>query len=133
MNTTYCLANNLERAEVFVSQLSASILEIVESGEPLEKKHENLRYLFEEHANIKTISRAALGAKWRSLDKNLRLKFSEVFKTYLIIKYGKQFGDFNGAKMILERSIDAGKRGILVNTRFIMPGTLPISVVADMG
>ena len=30
--------------------------------------------------------------------------------------------------MAVERSIDAGKRGILVSTRFIMPGTSPISV-----
>ena len=30
--------------------------------------------------------------------------------------------------MTVERSIDAGKRGILVHTRLIMPATSPISV-----
>ena len=47
---------------------------------------------------------------------------------YIVKKYGKQFEEFSGAILVLERSIDAGKRGVLINTRLIMPGTSPISI-----
>ena len=122
------VANEINRAEDFVESLSISIIKIVDSNSSVEEKSENLMAVLEKNASINIISRAALGTKWRSIDKSMRLKFSEAFTVYLVRKYGKQFDDFRGARMVLERSIDVGKRGILVSTRFIMPGTSPISV-----
>ena len=75
-----------------------------------------------------TIARAALGSKWRTLSAVTRLDFANAFTDYLVKKYGKQFDEFRGASLVLERSVDAGKRGVLVNTRLIMPGTPPVSI-----
>jgi phospholipid transport system substrate-binding protein len=121
-------ANDVERAESFVQKLSNQIILIVENDLTLNKKQQKLLNIFKRNASITTISRAALGTKWRTLNDNTREEFTDVFTQYLVRKYSKQFEEFSGAKLIVERSIDAGKKGVLVYTRLIMPATSPISV-----
>ena len=121
-------ANNVELAETFVESLGLKIIKVVEGNSAILAKQKKLLKLFENNASITTISRAALGAKWRTLDPKTRLKFSNAFTNYLVRKYGKQFEEFSGATLVVERSIDAGKRGVLVNTRLIMPGSSPVSI-----
>jgi phospholipid transport system substrate-binding protein len=121
-------ANNIELAETFVENLGLKIIKVVEGKSAIHAKQKKLLELFENNASILTISRAALGTKWRKLDPKTRLKFSNAFTNYLVRKYGKQFEEFSGATLVVERSIDAGKRGVLVNTRLIMPGSSPISI-----
>ena len=121
-------ANDVEQAESFVQKLSNQIILIVENDLTINKKQQKLLSIFKRNASMTTISRAALGTKWRTLNDNTREKFTDVFTQYLVRKYSKQFEEFSGAKLIVERSIDAGKKGVLVYTRLIMPATSPISV-----
>ncbi len=121
-------ANDIKSAEIFIQNLSDKIILIVENDWTVKEKQDELHYLFEYNASVKTISRAALGSKWRVIDKNIQEKFTDSFTRYLVRKYGKQFEEFNGAKLVIEKSVDAGKKGILVYTRLIMPATSPISV-----
>lgn len=127
-NFTTVKANDVEQAETYVQNLSNKIILIIENDTAVEKKQNQLLRLFKENASILTISRAALGSKWRNLDDHDKKRFTDAFTKYLVQKYGKQFEEFNGAKLTTERSIDAGRRGILVHTRLIMPATSPISV-----
>ena len=121
-------AKNKESAENLVTLVGENIIRIVDSDSSFDQKQIDFNSLINDYADVLTISRAALGTTWRKIDINLRNKFVISFQNYLIKKYGKQFNDFKGSKMIIERSIDAGKRGILVNSRFLMPGSTPISV-----
>ena len=121
-------ANDIELAESFVENLGLKIIKLVDDESSISEKQQKLLSLFKNNASFLTISRAALGSKWRTLDAETRLEFSNAFTNYLVKKYGKQFEEFRGATLVLERSIDAGKRGVLVNTRLIMPGTSPISI-----
>ena len=128
LNFTPIKANDIKQAEAYIQNLSNQIIFIIENDLVIEKKQKQLLGLFKENASILTISRAALGSKWRTLNNSDKKRFTNAFTTYLVKKYGKQFEEFNGAKLITERSIDAGKRGVLVSTRLIMPATSPISV-----
>ena len=128
LNFTPIKANDIKQAEAYIQNLSNQIIFIIENDLVIEKKQNQLLDLFKENASILTISRAALGSKWRTLNNSEKKRFTNAFTTYLVKKYGKQFEEFNGAKLITERSIDAGKRGVLVSTRLIMPATSPISV-----
>ena len=128
LNFTPIKANDIKQAEAYIQNLSNQIIFIIENDLVIEKKQNQLLDLFKENASILTISRAALGSKWRTLNNSDKKRFTNAFTTYLVKKYGKQFEEFNGAKLITERSIDAGKRGVLVSTRLIMPATSPISV-----
>lgn len=121
-------ATNIELAEAFIGDLGSQIIKVVNNKSPIREKQEKLRELFQNNASVINISRAALGAKWRTLSAKKKLEFSNAFIDYLVHKYGKQFEEFRGATIVLERSIDAGKRGVLVNTRLIMPGTAPVSI-----
>ena len=121
-------ANDIELAESFVENLGLKIIKLVDDESSISEKQQKLLSLLKNNASFLTISRAALGSKWRTLDAETRLEFSNAFTNYLVKKYGKQFEEFRGATLVLERSIDAGKRGVLVNTRLIMPGTSPISI-----
>ena len=121
-------ASEIQEAEAFIQKLSNQIILTINSELTVNNKQQNLITIFQENASVVTISRAALGAKWRTLDNNNRTQFTKAFTNYLVKKYGKQFGEFSEAKLVLERSIDIGKRGVLVQTRLIMPATAPISV-----
>ena len=121
-------SDDLELAEAYVQNLSGQIIEIVENEDQIKEKHEQLHGLFIRYASTVTISRAALGSKWRSLDQSTRKKFTEAFTFYLVQKYGRQFKEFSGAKLAVVKSVDVGRRGVLVHSRLIMPATSPISV-----
>ena len=120
--------NNIESSESFIQTFSNQIISIVDNNSTVDEKQDQLLNLFKKNSSTLTISRAALGVKWRTLTKNNKEEFSKAFTHYLVRKYGKQFEEFSNAKLIVERSIDAGKRGVLVHTRLIMPATAPISV-----
>ena len=121
-------ANDKKLAEAFVQDLGSKIIEVVDNKSTVSEKQKKLLKLFKNNASVMTISRAALGTKWRTLNAKTRLDFANAFTDYLVKKYGKQFEEFRGATLVLERSIDAGKRGVLVNTRLLMPGTSPVSI-----
>ena len=121
-------ANEVKLAEAFVENLGSNIIQVVNEEITVREKQRKLLELFQKNANTMTIARAALGSKWRTLSAGTRLDFANAFTDYLVKKYGKQFDEFRGASLVLERSVDAGKRGVLVNTRLIMPGTSPVSI-----
>ena len=121
-------ANEVKLAEAFVENLGSNIIQVVDEEITVSEKQQKLLKLFQNNANTMTIARAALGSKWRTLSAETRLDFANAFTDYLVKKYGKQFDEFRGASLVLERSVDAGKRGVLVNTRLIMPGTSPVSI-----
>ena len=121
-------ANEVKLAEAFIEKLGSDIIQVVNEEITANEKQRKLLELFQNNANTMTIARAALGSKWRTLSAETRLDFANAFTDYLVKKYGKQFDEFRGASLVLERSVDAGKRGVLVNTRLIMPGTSPVSI-----
>ena len=121
-------ATDVKEAETFIQKLSNQIIFTINSDLTVKEKQKNLLALFQENASVLTISRAALGAKWRTLNDANRKQFTAAFTNYLVKKYGRQFEEFSEAKLVLERGIDVGKRGVLVQTRLIMPATAPVSV-----
>ena len=128
MTLTPGKANEVKLAEAFIENLGSNIIQVVDEEITVSDKQQKLLELFQNNANTMTIARAALGSKWRTLSAETRLDFANAFTDYLVKKYGKQFDEFRGASLVLERSVDAGKRGVLVNTRLIMPGTSPVSI-----
>jgi phospholipid transport system substrate-binding protein len=128
MTLTPGKANEVKLAEAFIENLGSNIIQVVDEEITVSEKQQKLLELFQNNANTMTIARAALGSKWRTLSAETRLDFANAFTDYLVKKYGKQFDEFRGASLVLERSVDAGKRGVLVNTRLIMPGTSPVSI-----
>ena len=128
MTLTPGKANEVKLAEAFIENLGSNIIQVVDEEITISEKQRKLLELFQNNANTMTIARAALGSKWRTLSAETRLDFANAFTDYLVKKYGKQFDEFRGASLVLERSVDAGKRGVLVNTRLIMPGTSPVSI-----
>lgn len=126
----YSLAHskNTDAAVNLVASIGTEIIDIVDNDSDETVKQIKLLKIFNDNADVLTISRAALGRKWRGINKETRNKFKTAFANYLIKKYGRQFEEFKGSKMIIQKSVDAGKRGVLVYSKFIMPGSTPISV-----
>ena len=114
-------AERTNEAESIVNIVGNSIIKIVDGEASISQKQDALKVLMNKYADLNTISRAALGSSWRSLDKNQRKDFVKTFSNYLIKKYGSQFSEFSGAKMIVSKSSDVGKRGVLVFSRFMLP------------
>ncbi len=121
-------AERTNEAELIVNLVGNSIIKIVDDEASIIQKQDNLKVLMTQYADLNTISRAALGSSWRGLDTSKKKAFVKAFSNYLIKKYGSQFSEFSGAKMIISKTSDVGKRGVLVFTRFMMPGSTPIAV-----
>ena len=121
-------ANKIETAENFVTNISSEILVLLDKDISTEEKRLLFSNLLNKYADRNTISRAALGRPWQILNSTQKKQFVIAFQNYISKKYSIQFEEFKGATMKIVKSTDAGKRGILVKTRFLMLGTSPISI-----
>ena len=119
----------IQNAEDFVSTIYNEISSVISKADNEPKKRKALLELFDQYADVPIIARAVLGRPWRTISANEKSRFVKAFRKYLAKKYTPQFSEFLGAKMMIEKSRDSkSKAGIMVETRFLMPGSTPIKV-----
>ena len=126
--TSKVYGSKIDNAENFVKNISSEILILLDKEITVEEKRYLFSKLLNKHADRKTLSRAALGRPWRQLTSKERDEFVNAFQNYVSKKYSLQFEGFKGATMKIDKSIDVGKSGVLVKTRFLMLGSSPISI-----
>ena len=84
--------------------------------------------LMDRYADTGAISRYALGAPWRQASVAQRDAFETAFAQYIAGKYGSQFEDYDGSEIEVLGARDLGRRGIVVETRVIVPSGPPVRV-----
>ena len=96
----------------------------------IDQQKAELQKLFQKYVDVPIIARAVLGKSWRDANSDQRERFIYAFKTYVSNKYGRQFSEFKGTRLEIEKSRDTQtKAGVLVSTEVIMPGHTPLKVV----
>lgn len=125
-----------EAAE-FVTQVVQEVEALLRSGEPAEAQAERFRVLFEKRAAVDQIARFVSGAAWRDMSESQQSAFREAFLVYVSRVYASLLSQYEEQTLTVGRSVDAGRKGIVVTSTASGPGLdKPVAVdwvVSDRG
>ena len=123
-------ADKIKNSESLVKDIYRELSVISDLNLNESEQKEKLVFLFDKYVDVKIISRAVLGGAWRKASAEEKNRFTSAFKEYVSNKYGKQFSDFRGTKLKIQKSRDTGtKAGVLVSSYLTMPGRDSIKVI----
>lgn len=96
-----------------------------------------LRSVMENRAALPRIAQFAAGLTWRSMTDAQKARYVPAFAHYVSTVYARRFEQFTGSPVIaIGRSIDAGRKGVVVETTIAQPGSEAVSVdwlISDRG
>ena len=123
-------ADKIKNSQSLVTDIYRELSIISELNLTESEQKRKLVSLFDQYVDVKIIARAVLGGAWRQASPSQKNKFIFAFKQYASNKYGKQFSEFKGTKLKIQRSKDTGtKAGVLVSSYLIVPGRDSIKVI----
>jgi phospholipid transport system substrate-binding protein len=123
-------ADKIKNSQSLVTDIYRELSIISELNLTESEQKEKLNFLFEKYVDVKIIARAVLGGAWRQASPSQKDKFISAFKEYASNKYGKQFSEFKGTKLKIQKSKDTGtKAGVLVSSYLTVPGRDSIKVI----
>ena len=96
-------------ATKLVGQLVSEINRATNSGNSQAKLIAAFERIFEQYADVKIISRSALGPTARTASAEELDAFSRVFRGYLARKYGKRFQEYIGSAIVVKSTRNRGK------------------------
>ncbi|MBP7001648.1 phospholipid-binding protein MlaC [Amaricoccus sp.] len=111
-----------DRATALVQGLSDQLIALLRSGRSEAQLYGEFEKLLARYGDIPVVAGSVLGPPWRGATPAQKQAFVAAFQTYLSRKYGKQFRDYQNASIRIVRARDAGKSGVLVETRVDRPG-----------
>jgi phospholipid transport system substrate-binding protein len=96
-----------------------------------------LRRIMETRGNLPQIARFSAGRVWREMSPEQQQRFVDAFSGYVAVTYSRRFNEYAGDPDIyIGRAIDAGQKGILVESPIRQQQGAPIAVewlVSDRG
>ena len=92
-----------------VGKLVSEINRATNSGNSQAKLIAAFEKIFEQYADVKIISRSALGPTARTASAEELDAFSRVFRGYLARKYGKRFQEYIGSAIVVKSTKNRGK------------------------
>jgi phospholipid transport system substrate-binding protein len=116
------------RAEALIAQLSADLLRLINSGRSEAQLYSEFERILARYGDMPAVAASVLGPPWRGASAAQQQAFVAAFQTYLARKYGRQFRDFQRADVVVDRARDAGRAGVLVETRVTRPGQSALDV-----
>ena len=105
-------------AEELINHLSNDVLSAINAQSSRDELFEKFEKIFANYADVFLIARKALGPTWRSANKTQRSAYVSAFRGYMARYYGKQFEEFIGAKIIIDKSRKTSG-GYLVDSKII--------------
>lgn len=115
-------------ATALVTQLSAELTKIVNSGKGETALYADFERLLVRYGDMPAVAASVLGPPWRSASQGQKQAFVAAFQAYLARKYGKQFRDWQNASITVTGAKDGGKAGVLVSSKVNRPGQDAVAV-----
>jgi phospholipid transport system substrate-binding protein len=110
------------RAEALVTTLAQQLTTLVNSGRSETQMYAAFEGILVQYADMPAIAASVLGPPWRGASASQKQAFVAAFQSYLAHRYGKQFRDYQDARIKVSGSRDGGKAGVLVQTTVVRPG-----------
>lgn len=100
-------------------------------------RSDSLRAIMENRANMPKIAQFSAGRAWRTMTTDQKSRFQGAFSHYIAVTYASRFAAYSGDPTIeIGRSIDAGRKGFLVETTIRDGSNEPVVVewlISDRG
>lgn len=110
------------QAEAFVRQVVEEAIAIVRTATAQEPRVEQMLALLRRRAAVPQIARFTAGLAWRSMSPAQQDAFVDAFETHAARAYTGVIGDYAGQTVEVTGSLDAGRRGVLVQSVVGAPG-----------
>ncbi len=121
-------ATAVDRAQSLVTNLSAELLSLVNSGRPEAQVYAGFEQILVRYGDMPAVAASVLGPPWRSASAAQRQAFVGAFQAYFSRRYGRQFREYQNARINVARVRDAGNSGVLVQTVVVRPNQPDINV-----
>ena len=133
--TSFALTEDEARA--VVAETVREMLKLMEPPRDHAVMKAALQDIMERRAAVPQISRFVAGRAWREMSPDQQKRFEGVYVRAMSDAYARRFAEFTGdAAVTVGRSIDAGRKGILVETPLTQGGQEPVRIewlVSDRG
>ena len=126
-----------DQARAHVTSTIEQLTTLLKTAGTSASRAPELRRIMEESANMPLIAKFSAGRGWREMNEAQQGRFVEAFAKFVSETYSRRFDEFSGDPEInIGRTIDAGRKGILVETLMSQSNGRPIAVewlVSDRG
>jgi len=126
-------ALNENDASTYVRQTIEEVAALVDSPGDGNSKAPKLLDIMERRAAMPQIARFAAGLAWRAMSDDQQTRFTAAFGKFVARVYANRFQEYSGQgkaadSFQLGRVIDAGRKGMLVQTTIVRTGEAPVLV-----
>ena len=105
-----------------------AVLELARSPGTPEEKAPRLRAVLENRAAMPQIAKFAAGIAWREMNDQQRQRYTDAFVDFISRVYARRFEEYSGQTVEISGVVDAGRRGLLVESRVTQPEGEPVKV-----
>ncbi|MEM7211899.1 MAG: ABC transporter substrate-binding protein [Pseudomonadota bacterium] len=124
-------------AKAHVQKTLNDILALLKQPGTGESRAPQLQAIMESRANVPLLARFSAGRAWREMSDDQKDEFVQAFSRYIAVTYSRRFDEYSGdPKIEIGKTIDAGRKGILVESPIVVPNGEPIAIewlVSDRG
>lgn len=112
----------LKNSEAFIDKLGTKALgSLVGSGITKEERAKRFRSLLNEHFDVATIGRFALGRYWRVATDAEKQEYMKLFEKMIVDVYSNRFEEYSGQTLKVTGNVPVGKNDIIVKSDLVQP------------
>ena len=131
------MALSQDEARAHVEKTIAELKSLLSKSGTSASRAPDLRKIMESRANLPLIAKFSAGRAWRDMNDGQQSRFTEAFAHFVSNTYARRFDEYSGDPQIeIGKTVDAGRKGILVETLMSQASGQPIVVewlVSDRG
>jgi phospholipid transport system substrate-binding protein len=122
-----------QEAAAYIEATIEEVAALVDSPGDAASKASRLREIMRRRAAMPEIARFVAGISWRSMSEDQQERFTAAFSKFISNVYAQRFQQYSGKTTAAEafqmgRVIDAGRKGLLVQSSVVRPDEAPIAV-----
>jgi phospholipid transport system substrate-binding protein len=110
----------------FVQQAANEVIQVLNMPDrSLPTRQKAFQEIFTRYADVPRIAAFAGGSGWKDASPKQRDAFVEVFGRYMAFTYAKRFESYAGETVDITRVTDAGRKGLIIQTKINRPAGAP--------
>ncbi len=104
-------------AESFIEGVIADLKKLVQA----KADSDQFLALLEQKGAVPQVGKFAMARNWREMSDTQQNAYQAAFRGYISRTYAKRFGGYSGEDIIVNGSVDAGRKGVLVKSTLKNP------------
>lgn len=116
------------RAADFIRTTGNSLVAIINSGAPLERRRAQVADVLRGAVDVEGVGRFILGRWWNVATEAERRDYLRLFEEIIIRNLSSRFGELEGVRFSLGRTHTRAEDDVLVSTEVVQPGSPPFAL-----